>query len=232
MVTFLIPALLSILSFVLGFLAASVYFSRQEQQKQAQWDRQMQKMLQKLNQAQEAAKQAKRCAAETKYGQTRQLEAQSAAVRQIVPGPQTNYIVTGRISSQDAEAEAQYQERLYESFAARGSMKLQFQYSFPEQHFFCQGTGFAYNRQGELLPQREAFTRTNTAISYAKEGLFFVYDVVYKGTEYTFPKIMDGAMGNGFVRIRKCIRPARIREGGTSGCYVLAKKGKLEVVDL
>lgn len=223
---------LCIVSFVLGFLAASVYFGKQEQQKQARWDRQMQQMQQELIQAQEEAKQAKLRVCNAPSPQVQQAEQQHAKPRQAAAKGTQTAKDPGQAAARAAQAEAQYQKRLYEAFAAKGAVELKFEASFPDRHLICPGEGYVYNSRGELLPERTAFSRMNTTVSYAREGLFFLFDVVYRGNEYTFQQIMNGEMGNRFVRIRQIIRPARICDGGASGNYVLAKKGNLEVVDV
>ena len=60
-----VSVLLYIVCFVLGFLAASVYYNREEQRKRISWERQMQEMQKKLNQAQSSQRRTGSTRAET-----------------------------------------------------------------------------------------------------------------------------------------------------------------------
>lgn len=214
-----VSVLLYIVCFVLGFLAASAYYNREEQRKRISWERQMQEMQKKLNQAQSSQRRTGSTRAETLPAQPQSVERQ--------PTPEKRAALPARTEPNRQNS----REQSSESFRPKGTLQLQFRYSFPDQLYFTQGQGYVYNGRGELLPQPKAFEQTNTAVGYAQSGMFYVFDAVYRGEEYHFQQILDGAMGSRYLRVRRCLLPARISPG-SSGCYVLAKKGKLEVEDL
>lgn len=217
-----VSVLLYIVCFVLGFLAASVYYNREEQRKRISWERQMQEMQKKLNQAQSSQRRTGSTRAETLPA----MPAQPRSVeRQPTPEKRAALPVRTEPNRQNSR------EQSSESFQPKGTLQLQFRYSFPDQLYFTQGQGYVYNGRGELMPQPKAFEQANTAVGYAQSGMFYVFDAVYRGEEYHFQQILDGAMGSRYLRVCRCLLPARISPGN-SGCYVLAKKGKLEVEDL
>lgn len=222
----MIYLLVLIVGLALGFLIASLYFDAQEKKHQQRWERQVQSLRQQLAQAQQALTQPP--VSHVSPPQPPVQKQPSSPPQQTAPPPE-NHADT---SPSPWETQEAYLKRLYDAFAAKGSVALQFQYSFPKQHSFVPGTGYLYNIRGDLLPDPTAFERTNTAMGYARDGLFFVYDVKYNGQTYTFQQILEEGFPGGFVRIQKVIRLARIRDGGSKGHYVLAQKGMLQITDL
>lgn len=112
------------------------------------------------------------------------------------------------------------------------SLKLEFQYLLPDSLILQAGKGFLRNAQNELIPEADTFQGMNSAAGYAMVGLFYLYNAVYHGEEYTFQQIMAGEMGNSYVCIRSVIETAKIAKAGESEYYSLTAKGKLHVVDV
>ena len=119
-----------------------------------------------------------------------------------------------------------------ETFRAVGTLNLRFQYQLPDSLILQPGEGYLRNDQNELIPGPETFSGVNTASGYAMDGLFYLFNVVYRGKEYTFQQIMDGEMGNGYIRIQAVLEPAKIATVGSAGYYALAARGRLHAADM
>lgn len=128
-----------------------------------------------------------------------------------------------------ANAKRKQMEELYRSFQAVGTLELSFQYSFPGNHLFQKGSGYLYNSQREVLPEKNVFSQTDSAKGYAMCGLFWVYDVIYEGKRYTFDQIMEDVLGSDYMRIVAVLRYARIQETVSPERYYLEKRGILEI---
>lgn len=122
-------------------------------------------------------------------------------------------------------------KKTYETFSSCETLSVEFQHSFPDSLLFRPGVGYIRNQQYELIPDQDSIDSVNTTIGYAMDGLFRIFDVIYKSKEYNFTQIQTGAMGHSYVRIQSIITCATIRESGQKGIYVLEKRGKLEVTD-
>ena len=122
-------------------------------------------------------------------------------------------------------------EQVYAEFAACESLSVDFQPSFADSLLFRPGSGYIRNQKDELLPDRDSIENINTTAGYTMEGLFRIFDVIYKGREYSFPQIQAGAMGHDYVRIQSVVACAKVRKSGMEDIYVLERKGKLEVTD-
>lgn len=120
----------------------------------------------------------------------------------------------------------------YQKFGQVGTLEASFQYSFPDQMYFKQGTGYLRNAKNQLVPEEKVFTMVNTATGYAMNGLFWVFNVTYRGKEYTFQQILDGKMTTGYVRVAGIPALALVEPAGTDGCYRLVQKGRLKIVDV
>lgn len=227
--TFLITVLLCIASFLVGFLAASFYFERQERETKAQWAAQKKELQRKLKASQDSLEIMTRRVEATKRPPLVKVHMQPEPPVQ----PEYKAAAPGGAAKPARQTAPKVDvDAIYHSFAPLGTLKLEFQYSFPEQLMFREGTGYVYNAGYELIPERAVFSRSNNAMNYAMSGLFFVYDVVYHGREYTFQQIMNGELSVGYVRIHSIVRAAKIRQAGSRGYYALEKKGKLKIIDL
>lgn len=124
-------------------------------------------------------------------------------------------------------------EELLAAFEAAERLKLNFSYLAPDDGSSCfvQGEGYVRNARNEVIPDREAFRHINTCMSYAKSGLFWVFDISYQGRTYTFRQILDGEAGSGYVRLCEVRRPATVQKQAGLSCYTLLRKGQLEVAD-
>lgn len=132
---------------------------------------------------------------------------------------------------QTESAEARIQ-RICGAFQSVETLELQFQYSFPDNLLLQPGHGYMRNGNNQLLPEKDAFLQANSAKGYAMEGMFYLYDVLYQGKKFSFQQIMEGKMGNAYVRLQEIPEPAQIERTGHYGYYRLARKGIMEVVNV
>lgn len=123
-------------------------------------------------------------------------------------------------------------DQWYQKFGQAGTLAVHFNYSFPDKMYFQSGTGFIRNARNQVIPNKTVFSTVNTATGYAMEGLFWVFNVIYRGREYTFQEIMDGQMTTGYVRIEGIPALTVVEPTGVDGCYRLIQKGKLKIVDV
>lgn len=123
-------------------------------------------------------------------------------------------------------------DQWYQKFGQTGTLAMHFNYSFPEKMYFQPGTGYIRNARNQIIPDKKVFSTVNTATGYAMEGLFWAFDVIYQGREYTFRQIMDGQMTTGYVRVEGIPSLAVAEPAGVNGCYRLTQKGKLKIVDV
>lgn len=123
-------------------------------------------------------------------------------------------------------------QRICGAFQPVEALELQFQYSFPDNLLLQAGHGYMRNASNQLLPEENAFFQVNSAKGYAMEGMFYLYDVLYQGKRFSFQQIMEGKMGNAYVRLQDILEPAQIEQTGHSGYYRLNRKGIMEVVNV
>lgn len=123
-------------------------------------------------------------------------------------------------------------DQWYQKFGQAGTLAVHFNYSFPGKMYFQPGTGYIRNAKNQVIPDEKVFSMVNTATGYAMEGLFWVFNVTYRGREYTFHQIMDEQMITGYVRVEGIPALAVVEPTGVDGCYRLIQKGKLKIVDV
>lgn len=221
--------LVAILCFCLGFLTASWIFycnvkRREQERKEMQEKRRASKspvtQPEPWNQPKASVAPVKRAA---------------SSVPQKVPAvpppentPQRQSLAGGRQSTV-----RQTVDQVFAKFETVENLKLNFSYLAPDDgsSYFAQGEGYVRNARNELLPDQEAFRCINTSTSYAKSGLFWAFDVSYRGELYTFQQLLNGAIGSGYVRICGIKCPAVVQKQPGLSCYTLLRKGQLEIVD-
>lgn len=123
-------------------------------------------------------------------------------------------------------------DQWYQKFGQVDTLAIHFNYSFPDKMYFQAGTGYIRNARNQLVPEKDVFSKVNTATGYAMEGLFWVFNITYQGREYTFHQIMEGKMATGYVRVEGIPVLAKVESTGVDGCYRLVQKGKLKIVDV
>ena len=117
------------------------------------------------------------------------------------------------------------------NFRPESSLQLLFQYQLPESLILQPGEGYLRDKWNRLIPDASQFERLNTANGYAMDGLFYLFDVRYRGRRYSFRQILDGEMGGGYVQIQLVDRPAEVNQVGGTDHYGLSAKGLLTVTD-
>lgn len=117
------------------------------------------------------------------------------------------------------------------NFRPESSLQLLFQYQLPEALILQPGEGYLRDNWNRLIPDASQFERLNTANGYAMDGLFYLFDVRYRGRRYSFRQILDGEMGGGYVQIQLVDRPAEVNQVGGTDHYGLSAKGLLTVTD-
>lgn len=120
---------------------------------------------------------------------------------------------------------------LYHNFGVEKQLKLVFSESFASSAYFTNGKGYLINEAMELLPAEQLFRRNNSIRNYLASGLFWVFDIMYRGKQYSFEQIKDGMLDNGYVTILGCLRSATVRETADQNTYTLYEKGLLEIAD-
>lgn len=145
-----------------------------------------------------------------------------------------SFVNNSREESRDAAPESgtgKPVEQFFSEFEAVETLKLNFNYLAPDNGSSCfvQGEGYVRNTRNELLPDRQTFQCINTCTSYAKSGLFWAFDVSYKGKVYSYRQVLNGEIGCSYVQIFAVRRPAAVERQAGLPYYRLLKKGLLEV---
>lgn len=230
--------------FLVGMIAASVWFHIQAGKARKKWNRERNSLKAQLAQLQAEAQ--KRPPVEKKLPQDWELpnhtqpEAlQKNRERKTLPAQKPTLPPETLAAPAEAAAPAKPREtdeeriqRLCGGFRAVETLQVQFQYSFPDSLLLQSGRGYMRSVENLLLPEASTLLRVNSTKGYAMEGMFYLYDVIYRGRLFTYQQILDGMMGNSYVRIEQISEPAVIEQTGHYGYYRLVKKGKMEVSDI
>lgn len=220
--------LLIVLGFAMGFFTAFCWQQHRWKKAEKAWMQQQRQRQEKMERELSLARER----ASTAEQATQTLSQKNRLIRSQLKKERVLSISSQQPQNGPAPTEKEKKPDIRQTFRAVESLKLQFQYLLPDSLILQTGDGYLRNAQNELIPGPDTFSGVNSTVGYAMEGLFYLYNVVSAGKEYTFQQIMDGEMGNGYVCIRSVIEPARVVKVGEAGYYGLAAKGKLWVANM
>ena len=215
-----------VLEFGLGFLTASCWQQHRWKKAEKEWaQKQRQKNMElELSRAKDRVSAAEQ-AALTMNQKNLQMKSQQAK-------EQTKVETHQQSQPRSRSVKAVGKPDIREAFQTVETLSLRFQYQLPDSLILQPGKGYLRNNRDELIPGPDIMSGVNTAAGYAMDGLFYLYNVVYHGKEYSFQQIMNGEMGSSYIRVQSVLEPARIVKVGSAGYYALAAPGRLRAEDM
>ena len=214
----------ALLGLVVGALLSFAWQQTRWKKEKAQWERQNKQLSHDLTKARTRAKQLRQTLEDTERRCWAQMKQQTRP-ETVSPKPMPR-------SEKKDSGKAPEKSDLRKDFQPETSLQLIFQYQLPDSLILEPGEGYLLDARNRLIPDEGQFKKMNTAAGYAMDGLFYLFDVEYRGGQYGFQQILDGKMGGGYVRIRSVDRPAQVTQVGETDCYGLVAKGLLTVADV
>ena len=213
----------ALLGLIAGALLSFAWQQTRWKKEKAQLERQNKQLTYDLAKARTRVKQLRQTLEDTEKRCWAQMKNQTR--------PETVSSEPMRQSEKEDSGKAPEKSDLRKEFQPETSLQLIFQYQLPDSLILKPGEGYLQDARNRLIPDEGQFKKMNTAVGYAMDGLFYLFDVEYRGRQYGFQQILDGKMGGGYVRIRSVDRPAQVAQVGATDCCSLTAKGLLTVAD-
>ena len=214
----------ALLGFAVGALLSFAWQQTRWKKEKAQWEHQNKQLSHDLAKARTRAKQLRQTLEDTErqcWAQMKRQARPETVSPEPIPEPEKKDF--GKTSEKSD---------FRKDFQPEAFLQLIFQYQLPDSLILKPGEGYLLDARNRLIPDEGQFKKMNTAGGYAMDGLFYLFDVEYRGRQYGFRQILDGEMGGGYVRIRSVDRPAQVAQVGATDCYSLTAKGLLTVADV
>lgn len=214
----------ALLGLIVGALLSFAWQQVRWKKEQGRWEQQNRQLTHDLAKARTRAKQLRQTLEDTERRCWTQMRQRAR--------PETVSSEPVHKSEKEIFVKSSEKSDFRKTFQPEASLQLIFQYQLPDSLILKPGEGYLLDARNRLIPDEGQSKKMNTAGGYAMDGLFYLFDVKYRGRQYGFQQILDGEMGGGYVRIRSVDQPAQVVQVGATDCYGLATKGLLTVADV